>query len=43
MLVYISSFFYDPWVFWGVPLIFALIWEGYRNLREWRRVHYQQR
>jgi hypothetical protein len=33
MLVYISNFFYDPWVFWGVPLILALVWEGCRHLR----------
>ena len=28
----ISNFFYDPWTFWGVPLVFALFWEGYRRL-----------
>jgi hypothetical protein len=33
-LDYISNFFYDPLTFWGVPLIFALLWEGYRDLNE---------
>jgi hypothetical protein len=31
-LDYISNFFYDPWTFWGVPLVFALLWETYRRL-----------
>jgi hypothetical protein len=30
-LDYISNFFYDPWTFWGVPLLFALLWESYRR------------
>jgi hypothetical protein len=30
MLDYVSNFFYDPWTFWGIPLVFALAWEGYR-------------
>lgn len=32
ILDYFSNFFYDPWTFWGVPLVFALAWEGYRGL-----------
>jgi hypothetical protein len=40
MLVYISNFFYDPWIFWGVPLILALVWEGCRRLKETRRRHF---
>jgi hypothetical protein len=31
-LDHISNFFYDPWTFWGVPLVFALLWESYRRL-----------
>jgi len=34
VLDYISNFFYDPWTFWGVPLLFAFAWEGYRRLGE---------
>ncbi len=34
VLDYISNFFYDPWTFWGVPLVFALGWEGCRRLGE---------
>jgi len=38
MLIYISNFFYDPWIFWGVPVLFALVWEGYYGLIEkWHR------
>ena len=33
-LDYISNFFNDPWTFWGVPLILALVWEGYRWLKD---------
>jgi hypothetical protein len=28
----ISNFFYNPWTFWGVPLVLALLWESYRRL-----------
>jgi len=34
MLMYISNFFYDPWIFWGVPAFLALVWEGYCGLSE---------
>jgi hypothetical protein len=34
VLIYISNFFYDPWIFWGVPVFCALVWEGYRRLSE---------
>ena len=27
-----SNFFYNPWTFWGVPLVLALLWESYRRL-----------
>ena len=26
MLEAVSNFFYDPEVFWGVPLVVALLW-----------------
>lgn len=29
----ISNLFYDAEVFWGVPLMFALLYEGYRRLK----------
>lgn len=29
MLDAISNVFYDPWTFWGIPLVFALAWEGW--------------
>lgn len=31
MLETLSNLFYDPFVFWGVPLIFALAREAARN------------
>jgi hypothetical protein len=30
MLDAVSNVLYDPWTFWGVPLVFALAWEGWR-------------
>ena len=30
----LSNVFYDPWIFWGVPLIFAFLWEGYVRLKD---------
>lgn len=27
----LSNLFYDPFVFWGVPLIVALAWEAVRK------------
>ena len=36
MLEQVSDFFYDPMVFWGVPLVLALLLEGYRHLRKGR-------
>jgi hypothetical protein len=30
MLDAVSNVFYDPLTFWGVPLVFALAWEGWR-------------
>jgi hypothetical protein len=33
-LDYISNLFYDPWTFWGAPLAFALVLDGYLRLRE---------
>jgi hypothetical protein len=34
MLDAISDVFYDPWIFWGVPLVVALAWEGWRALAQ---------
>lgn len=34
MLEWLSDLFYDPWIFWGIPLIPAMLLEG---LRRWRR------
>ena len=33
MLEQISNFFYDPEVFWGVPLVLAILLAGYHHLR----------
>jgi hypothetical protein len=33
MLEQVSNVFYDPAVFWGVPLVLAFLHEGYRRLR----------
>ena len=30
----VSNLFYDPKIFWGVPLMFALLREGLRRLKE---------
>ena len=32
MLDSLSAVFYDPWVFWGVPLALALAWTGLRHV-----------
>ena len=32
-LDYISNFFYDPWIFWGVPPLLSLFWEGCQRLK----------
>ncbi len=37
ILEQISNLFYDAEVFWGVPLVFALLYEGYRHLKVGRR------
>lgn len=33
MLERLSDIFYDPWVFWGVPLLLAVVLEGWRRRR----------
>jgi hypothetical protein len=33
MLEQVSNVFYDPEVFWGVPLVVAILHEVYRRLR----------
>lgn len=33
----VSALFYDPWVFWGLPLLLALLIEGIRKRRTGRR------
>ena len=37
MLDRLSEAFYDPWVFWGVPLALALAWAGLRQAGNWLR------
>jgi hypothetical protein len=33
MLDAVSYPFYNPWIFWGAPLVFDLVWEGFRQFR----------
>jgi hypothetical protein len=33
MLEWFSEYFYDPVIFWGVPLALALAWAGIRHMR----------
>jgi hypothetical protein len=35
MLEWFSEYFYDPVIFWGVPLALALVWAGVRHMRDW--------
>jgi hypothetical protein len=37
MLEQLSECFYDPLVFWGVPLVLALMGAGMRCARAWLR------
>jgi len=37
MLERLSEFFYDPLVFWSVPLALAVLGAGVRRLRTWIR------
>ncbi len=37
MLEQLSDIFYDPWVFWGVPLALVALVAGFRRIREWTR------
>ena len=37
MLERLSEYFYDPLVFWGVPLALVLVWAGIRRARAWLR------
>jgi len=39
MLEWFSEYFYDPVIFWGVPLALALVWAGIRPTRAWLRRH----
>jgi len=39
MLDWFSEYFYDPVIFWGVPLALALVWAGIRRMRAWLRRH----
>jgi hypothetical protein len=39
MLEWFSDYFYDPAIFWGVPLALALAWAGIRHTRAWFRRH----
>jgi len=36
MLEDLSEWFYNPWVFWGVPLLIAVVLE---LIHGWRRRH----
>jgi len=29
-----SNLFYQPLIFWGVPFVLALLWEGIRAVQE---------
>ena len=31
LLERVSNYFYDPTVFWGLPLLLAVLWEIFRN------------
>jgi hypothetical protein len=33
MVEWFSDYFYDPVIFWGVPLALALVWAGIRHAR----------
>lgn len=35
MLEQLAACFYDPLVFWGVPLVLALMGTGMRGARAW--------
>jgi hypothetical protein len=37
MLEQISNLFYQPLVFWGVPLVLVVILFGLRRIRGWMR------
>jgi hypothetical protein len=37
MLEQLSEWFYDPLVFWGVPLVLTLLGAGIRCARAWLR------
>lgn len=37
MLEWLSEYFYDPLVFWSVPLVLALLRAGIERLRVWIR------
>ncbi len=37
MLERLAEYFYDPLVFWGAPLVLALVWAGIRRARTWLR------
>jgi hypothetical protein len=37
MLEQLSEYFHDPLVFWGVPLVLALMGVGIRGARAWLR------
>ena len=37
ILEQISKLFYDPEVFWGAPLVFTLLYDGYRHAKDGKR------
>lgn len=36
VLEHLAEWFYDPAVFWGAPLVLALLVEAYRSIRRGR-------
>ncbi len=39
MLEQVSDYFFDPLVFWGVPLVLAALVAGLKGLRAWTSRH----
>jgi hypothetical protein len=33
LLEQLSSFFYNPYVFWGLPILLAILWAVFRKYR----------
>ncbi len=37
MIEQLSNVFYQPWVFWGVPLVLVALLAGFRRILAWTR------